>query len=102
MLISEKEQLMKELKSLRLSDRTADEKRDIRQRIVQLQREIEGNFCPLMFVPAVYRNPVCLRWLNIEFCELLGTLVTLRSVKYNMLVLLIVGLVSVITAKAED
>ena len=43
MLISEKEQLLKELKSLRSSkDKTANEKLEIREQIAKLEQEIKG------------------------------------------------------------
>lgn len=43
MLISEKEQLLKELKSLRsCKDKTTSEKHDIRERIARLEQEIKG------------------------------------------------------------
>lgn len=45
MLISEKEQLLSELKSLRSSkDKTAREKQEIREQIVRLDEEIKGMF----------------------------------------------------------
>lgn len=44
MLISEKEELLKELKSLRLTDRTVEERADIRSRIIRLEAEIKGKY----------------------------------------------------------